>query len=128
MHAREQYQAAATTTAGPAQLVLMLYDGAIARIRTAIEALRAEPVDLHCAHDGLTRAQAIVGELMVTLDHDRGGELSANLANLYAFCTEQLIEANLAKDPSAAEVVVDVLTGLRDAWQEACATGAAAAV
>lgn len=124
MHGRELYQAQAASTAGPAQLVLMLYDGAIARIRTAVDAIMAEPADLHLAHDNLTRAQAIVRELSVTLDHERGGDIAGNLARLYTFCTEQLVEANLAKDAAAAEVAVDVLTGLRDAWEQACAAGA----
>lgn len=127
MHGRELYQAQAASTAGPAQLVLMLYDGAIARIRTAVDAIVAEPADLRAAHDGFTRAQAIVGELSVTLDHERGGELAGNLARLYTFCTEQLVEANLAKDAAAAEVAVDVLTGLRDAWAQACTVGEAVA-
>lgn len=127
MHGRELYQAQAASTAGPAQLVLMLYDGAIARVRIAVDAIAAEPADLHLAHDNLTRAQAIVHELSLTLDHERGGEIAGNLARLYTFCTEQLVEANLTKDAAAAEVAVDVLIGLRDAWEQACVAGEAVA-
>ena len=127
MHGRQQYQAAATTTAGPAQLVLMLYDGALARLTTAIEALDAEPRDVMGAHHAIVKAQAIVDELLVSLDHDRGGRIAENLASLYLYCRELLVEANISKDPALLEDVEDVLVPLRDAWDEANVRGPAQA-
>ena len=117
------YQTAATETAGPAQLVLMLYDGALARIAAGEEALRATPVDRTATNENLGRAQAIVHELLVTLDTDRGGEVAANLVRLYEFCFDQLVQANIRKEPTPLAAVTEVLTGLRDAWERSCVDG-----
>lgn len=119
------YQTQSVTTAGPAQLVLMLYDGALDEIGRAEVALD-EPLDRTEAHDCLTRAQAIVTELSVTLDHDRGGDVARNLSQLYGFCQEQLVEANIAKSGASLPPVARVLRGLRDAWEQACCSGSVA--
>lgn len=120
MDAYAQYRQQAAATATPAQLVLMLYDGALSEVARATWALAAEPVDIADAHDCLGRAQAIVAHLALTLDHEQGGAVAGNLAALYTFCTERLIDANLRKSADGLDVVTDTLTGLRDAWEAAC--------
>lgn len=120
MDPRSQYRAAATETAGPAQLVLMLYDGALARIASAEEQLAQPRPDLLEVNRLLQRAQRIVTELLVTLDTDRGGAIAEQLADLYGYCNRELIEANLRKDAEPLASVREVLTGLRDAWDQAC--------
>jgi flagellar secretion chaperone FliS len=125
MNAMDAYAQQAASTASPAQLVLMLYDGALARVTGAQQAL-AEPVDVSAAHTSLTKAQAIVHELLVTLDVERGGEVAANLASIYTYVAGLLVEVNLSKDPAALTEVVDLLTGIRDAWEQACVQRAVA--
>ncbi|MTV27351.1 flagellar export chaperone FliS [Nitriliruptoraceae bacterium ZYF776] len=119
MDPRAQYRAQAASTASPAQLVLMLFDGVLGELDRA-EAAIAEPLDHAAAHDALVRAQRIVQELDVTLDHDQGGAIAGNLASLYAFVSEQLLEANLVKSAAPLAGVRDVVRPLRDAWAEAC--------
>lgn len=119
MYGRTAYRQSATQTASPAQLVLMLYDGALLRIEQAIEALE-EPRDLMVAHTCIMKAQRIIDELEVSLDHDRGGDIAANLAAIYAFVGELLLEGNLRKDPSMLREAIEVLTPLRDTWERAC--------
>lgn len=116
----DQYRTQAATTASPAQLVLMLFDGALSEIARAERALAAEPADLTEVNDCLSRAQAIITELQTTLDRDRGGEIAANLASLYAFCIEQLIEANIRKTAGPLAAVATTVSGIRDAWEAAC--------
>jgi flagellar secretion chaperone FliS len=119
MYGRSAYQAQATTTASPAQLVLMLYDGALTQIARAEEALDGAR-DGEAAHQALSKAQAIVTELAVTLDHERGGEMAANLASLYEYCNHLLVDANIAKSAAGLPDAANVLRGLRDAWEQAC--------
>lgn len=121
MYGRDQYQTAATDTAGPAQLVLMLYDGALVRLEIANEAIAAGRPE--AAHTALVKAQAIVDELNVTLDVERGGKVAENLRDLYLYCSSRLIEANLAKDAGIVTEVAGHLQGLRDAWNQACVLG-----
>ncbi len=117
------YLKSAIETASPERLVLALYDGAIAATTRASEALEAGG-DPEGAHRELVRAQSIVLELRMALDLDRGGEIAANLASLYAFCLERLIRANVAKDPEPLGAVLRVLEDLRDAWDRAVVCGA----
>lgn len=119
---RSVYQSEAVTTAGPAQLVLMLYDGALSSVRQAVRILGdgATPVHVERAHRELARAQDIVTELSVTLDRAEGGAVAAGLASLYDFCLDRLVTANLRKDPEGLDAVASVLAQLRDTWAEAC--------
>lgn len=116
----DAYTQQATITASPAQLVLMLYDGTLARVTAAEQALTAEPVRLDAAHVALTKAQAIVRELSATLDRERGGQVAANLSSIYGYVSELLIEANLRKDATPLSEVSRLVTEIRDAWEQAC--------
>jgi flagellar protein FliS len=127
MHSsRNPYQSGAVETAGPAQLVLMLYDGALAAVARAgaDTAATARP---ELVNRELLRAQDIITELYVTLDRERGGEIAANLASLYEFCLDRLVQANLRKDLALLDGVTPVLAGLREAWEQACCQASPAA-
>jgi len=127
-HQQQYYRQQETQTASPAQLVLMLYNGALAEVARAGRGLAQSPPDLEDVNDCLNRAQAIVTELSVTLDHERGGVIATNLASLYDFCLERLLDANIGKSTEGLGDVSDVLTGLRDAWEQACVLGQPAPV
>lgn len=115
--AGDAYQTQAVGTAGPLQLVLMLYDRALAAIARSEWALKnAEIGSIELAHKELTRAQDIVTELMLSLDHDNGGEISGSLNAIYEFCLERLTQANLNKDATALPFVAKSLSDLREAW------------
>lgn len=119
-----RYVAQQVETASPAQLVTMLYDGALAAIARA----RAQPDDPETVNRELQRAQAIVTELRVTLDFERGGELATRLSALYGWFLDQLVSANLAKDLDALEPVVQQLIAVRDAWETAATAAASPAL
>jgi flagellar secretion chaperone FliS len=125
----QSYLAQSVTTASPAQLVLMLFDGALARIASAEKALRGgTTTECIAAFRDLTRAQAIVTELQVSLDKTRGGEIATNLESLYLYCLEQMRKAATTKDAEPLLIVRKVLGELRDAWQQACCSPAPQAV
>ncbi|MCP4307925.1 MAG: flagellar export chaperone FliS [bacterium] len=115
--AGDAYQSQSVGTAGPLQLVLMLYDRALAAIARSEWALtNSELGSIELAHKELTRAQDIVTELMLSLDHDKGGEISTSLNAIYEFCLERLTQANLNKDATSLPFVTKSLTDLREAW------------
>ena len=120
----QQYQQSAATTADPAQLVLMLFDGALVRLEMARDAIADGRID--AAHQAIVRVQAIVDELHVSLDHERGGDVAHNLASLYTYCSEQLVTANIRKDPALLQEVAGILQGLRDSWDLGVVRGAVA--
>ncbi|GIV00962.1 MAG: flagellar protein FliS [Actinomycetota bacterium] len=122
------YLKSAIETATPEQLILALYDGGLAAVERAREALAAGGShDREVAHRELVRAQSIVLELRLALDLERGGEIARSLASLYAFCFERLLEANLRKDPAGLEAVARTFSELRDAWAQAVVHGRQAA-
>ncbi len=113
-HAR--YLRAQVETATPTQLILILYDGAIRFCSMALEAMEAK--DLEEQNRCLKGAQAIICELMSSLNRESGGEVASNLMNLYYYLYSELIRANLQDE---TEVVLDVqkhLMELRESWAE----------
>jgi flagellar protein FliS len=111
----EQYQSRAIQTASPGQLVVMLYDGFLRFAAQAQDALARG--DIASAASRLTRAQDIVDELRLTLDLNQG-EIAGNLAALYAYVTERLTGARLAKDPGQVAEARRVMGELRSAWAQ----------
>lgn len=121
MHpATNPYQTQSVATATPAQLVTMLYDRALVATGRVRQQDRDQPGAVEAIHRELQRAQDILTELQLALDHEQGGELAGNMHALYDFCLERLVEANLHKDLSLLDAVDTTLRGLRDAWDEAC--------
>ena len=115
MNAPQAYRANAVLTASPEQLVVMLYDGAVRFLRQA-DALFGED----SWPDGIERigrAQAIVDELLCTLNMD-AGELSVRLQSVYLFCAEHLREARIRRDRGRLEQVARLLGELREAWAQ----------
>jgi flagellar protein FliS len=66
----------------------------------------------------MRRAEAIIDELTVTLDHEKGGEVASRLQGIYAFCRRHLIEAQMEQAPAKIEEVSELLGELRDAWAD----------
>jgi flagellar secretion chaperone FliS len=123
----QSYLAQSVATASPAQLVLMLFDGALARIAAGERGLAdGSPQGLLAANRDLTRCQAIVTELQLSLDRKRGGEIAGNLDALYTYCLEQLRLSVKDRDPAPLEICRQVLRELRDAWSQSCCQAPAA--
>lgn len=110
------YQKTQVTTAKPEKILLMLYEGAIKFNKIAIVKMREKNV----AEKGknISKTLAIVSELMNTLDHEKGGQLAADLESLYMFIMDKLIEANMYNKIEELEVVERLLTTLYGAWQD----------
>jgi len=112
---RNVYLERTVQTATPAQLLLMLYDGAIRFSRKAIDAI--EKKQLQEAHDSLVRVQDIVNEFAITLD--RSSPMAEQLLNLYEYFNRRLMEANIKKEVEPVQEVLGYLTELRESWFQA---------
>ncbi|HLH25579.1 MAG TPA: flagellar export chaperone FliS [Chloroflexota bacterium] len=111
----QQYRAMTVETASPVQLVTMLYQGVLRFTLRGIQGI--EQGNIAQAHEGLTRAQAIVMELAAHLDKKAGGEIAENLNALYLYANQRLVEANCRKDAAPAAEVVRLFRELLPAWQ-----------
>ena len=115
----QAYRASSVMTASPGQLVVMLYDGAGRFLRQA-EMAAQEGAWSH-ALDRMTKADAIVDELLVTLDVEAGGQLAERHQGIYVFCKRLLIEARIERDPEKISRAAKLLADLREAWAEIAA-------
>jgi flagellar protein FliS len=113
------YKQQSILTATPGQLVVMLYDGCLRFLHQAAYAMREGNVTESGAR--LSRAEAIIEELLATLDLEKGGVVASRLQGIYVFCSKHLIEARLARDPEMIEKVSELLSELRDAWAQVAA-------
>jgi flagellar protein FliS len=117
----QAYRQSSVMTASPEQLVVMLYDGAVRFLRQAEVALR-EQAWQH-GFERMTRGEAIIDELLATLNMD-AGEIAERLQAIYVFCKRCLIEARLQRSPEKVAHVIALMSDLRGAWGE-LAAGAA---
>ena len=108
----QQYQQNSIMSANPGQLTLMLYNGAIRFIKTAINSMGKK--DISATNNALIRAQDIVRYLDETLNHDY--EIAEQFSLLYDYIYRRLIEANLKKDVSILNELEKMVEELRDTW------------
>lgn len=109
-----QYQNSKILTASPAELTLMLYEGAIKFGNIAITAMNEK--DIEKAHANIVKVQRIIDEFRATLDTRY--EVSKDFDNVYRYLLSRLIQANIKKDPEIMEEVVGHLRSMRDTWIE----------
>jgi flagellar protein FliS len=114
------YKQQSILTATPGQLVVMLYDGCLRFLHQGAHAMREGR--LAEAGTRLSRAEAIIDELLSTLDMEKGGEIASRLQGIYVFCVRHLMEARLERDADKIEKVGQLLSELRDSWVHVAAT------
>ena len=107
------YRESAVLTATPEQLVVMLYDGANRFLTQSAVAMREGRAGL--AGEKLRRAEAIVDELLATLDMSVG-EIAERLQALYLFFKDHLMAARLGQDATKIDEVARLMRELRGAW------------
>jgi flagellar secretion chaperone FliS len=112
----QAYRENAVLCATPAQLVVMLYDGARRFLRQATDAMRAREVER--AHNKLRQVEQIVAHLDGVLDHDQGPELSGQLHAIYQFCLAHLNRARMSLEADKLDEVAEILGELRESWVE----------
>ena len=104
-------------TASPAELTLMLYDGAIKFTNIAIMAI--EKKDIEKAHNNILKTERIIIEFQSTLDDKY--PVAKDFDAVYSYLLRRLREANMQKDAEILEEVLKHLRTMRDTWKEVMA-------
>ncbi len=112
--AYSQYNNSKILTASPAELTLMLYEGAIKFCNIAIVAV--EQKDVPKAHTNIVKTQRIIDYLRQTLDMKY--QVAQDFENIYVYLSQRLVEANIKKDKNILEEVNGHLRSVRDTWKE----------
>ena len=108
------YKQNSVSTASPGELTLMLYNGCLKFIGKAKIAMEAK--DIREKNYNIQRAQAIISELIITLNMNI--EISKQLYPLYQYINRQLINANIKNDVEILNEVEGLVTEFRDTWKE----------
>jgi len=104
-------------SASPHKLIVMLYDGALAAIKSAASHMAAGNIAEKGA--AISKALDIINNgLRASLDKKAGGEIASNLDSLYVYMTERLLTANLQNKLPLLDEVQTLLADLRDAWTQ----------
>jgi flagellar protein FliS len=110
-----KYLENAIQTASPAQLLVMLCDGAIRFSKLAIQAIQKQ--DYINANIQIGKVQDIVNEFVITLD--RSAPVAEGLLKLYDYFLFRLVQANTKKEVEPIEEVIQYLAELKETWIQA---------
>jgi flagellar secretion chaperone FliS len=113
----------AAETLPPARQIVLLYDGAIRRIREARRALEIGRINER--YIAVHKATAIIDALHACLDYERGGEIARHLDQIYTYVSFRLQRINLNNDVAICDEVVLRLGELRASWAEIAEFGPA---
>jgi flagellar secretion chaperone FliS len=109
-----QYRETQVMTASPEQLVVILYDHILVSLRRARLAIDNGKVELRVEH--LSRAREALGELLSTLDHEKGGAIARDLTALYVFLLSELTDIGRHSSPERLDRVTAIVGELRGAF------------
>lgn len=113
-NAYARYNNSKILTASPAELTLMLYEGAIKFCNIAI--IGIEQNDIEKAHVNIRKVERIIEEFRSTLD--RKYAVAEDFDRVYVYLLRRLLEANVKKDKAILEEVNMHLRSMRDNWKE----------
>lgn len=108
------YQNSKIQTASPAELTLMLYEGAIKFCNIALMAM--DEGDVEKRHANIVKAENIVTEFLDTLNYKY--EVAKDFEKVYQYIHALLVEANVKNDREMLELALEHLRGMRDTWKE----------
>lgn len=110
----QSYQQNSVTQSTPGELTLMLYNGCLKFLNQANKGIETNNIELR--NTNIQKSQAIIRELMITLD--KSFPVSVSMFELYEYMNNRLIEANVKNDASIVEEVIGYTTEFRDTWKQ----------
>ena len=117
------YQKTNVTTASQGKLVVLLYEAAVKKLNSALALMDSEgsikPGDIENFTKLVQKAQAIITELQVSLDMEKGGEISKNLMSLYIYFNNELTDSIFNHKKEKIDFVVNMMNELLGAWRTA---------
>ena len=112
----QSYRKTNIITSDPARLIIMCYEGAIDNLKRAKQ--RIHENDYEGKGKAVIKAQDIIGELINSLDFEKGYEIANNLESLYTYMINRIVQGDLNKDVGPIDEVIGMLSELLSAWQE----------
>lgn len=114
INAANAYKRNTIQQASPAELTLMLYEGAIKFANIALVAV--ENGEIEKASDNIIKAERIITEFRATLDHKY--PVWEDFDRVYDYIYRCLVDANLKKEKEPLEEALKRIREMRDTWKE----------
>ncbi|HEY6987446.1 MAG TPA: flagellar export chaperone FliS [Bryobacteraceae bacterium] len=111
------YEEGSVASEHPMRLVVALYEGALEAAQNAGRCL--ESGDIMGRSKAVNKALRILTELLVSLDYDKGGEISLSLKQLYGYMQTRLLEAHVRQSAAPLREVEKLLATLIEGWRGA---------
>jgi len=108
----------------PLAELVQIHDGMIAKLAAAREAIADGRIEdrLNLTH----KVKRVVDVLQMSLDHEQGGEIAANLDRLYLYFSKRLSDINIKNDPTICDELMERFAELREGWRAVATSGAPA--
>jgi flagellar protein FliS len=105
----------AVSEASPIELIVLVYKRLIDNLRLAQKAMEEGKENAEYVSKALDLIQK---GLVAALDHEKGGEISKNLAALYDWSVREILKSRLKNSPEMLGDVIEVIRNLEAAWVE----------
>jgi flagellar secretion chaperone FliS len=116
------YKSTNIRTASQGQLVVLLYEEAVRQLTAASSLFEADDTitaqHLEVLNKCLQKSQAIITELQVSLNMEKGGEIAQNLMSLYVYFNNELMSANISHNKKKIDFVLTMMKQLTDSWRQ----------
>ena len=113
-NAYQAYTEGTVYSNNPMQLITALYEAGISSVQEAQRCLASG--DIMARSAAVTKGVNILSELLVSLNHEKGGDISQNLQRLYGYMQQRLLEAHMKKTAGPLAEVEGLLKTLLEAW------------
>lgn len=120
-NAYNAYQKNNVSTASQGRLVVLLYEGAVKHLTAALTLFEADgtlkPGNIERFGIHIQKTQAIINELQVSLDMEKGGDIAKNLMSLYLYFNEELMDASIKHNKTKIQLVLKMINELTESWR-----------
>ncbi len=113
--ALKQYKDQNIMLSSPVKLVSMLYNEAIQQLNIAIQSIEEGAIEARWRAN--TKCMEIIYHMLITLDQERGGDIAAQLEQLFTYILRRLPEVDAKNNAQAAKDVINLLTPLAESWR-----------
>ena len=113
----QTYKEQSVMTMTPAEMLTMLYDGILKELSLAKIADASTPKDIPTVNKSLQKAHRILLHLKNSLDMNY--DIAIQLYSLYDYFDWVVTQANMKKDMSGLDEVMDYIGQLRESYIEA---------
>lgn len=110
----DRYKEMEVLSATPGELVVMVYDHLLTSLLRARTAIAAHDIEARVTE--IARARDAVGELLATLDREKGGAVASQLFGLYTFFLRELTTLGTSPAIERIDRITVMVRELREAF------------